>query len=119
MLLFILLNLSKFSLLQRKIKIAIKIYYKDEDMIVLSVDPILNEVTMNNLVNKQFYKIAKGGSNSFHIMDVLNFCVALVSKLTRAGLSFLASTTHRTTEDRPDGTKISKFEFVRFRKYGP
>lgn len=57
------------------------------------------------------------GAFAVHIMGELTFCFALVARLQKAGISCLASTTRRETVENGDGTKISKFGFVRFREY--
>jgi hypothetical protein len=50
-------------------------------------------------------------------MGELTFTFKLVELLKSHGITVLASTTLRTTQDLSDGTKISKFEFVQFRSY--
>jgi len=55
--------------------------------------------------------------NAVHIMGELTFCFALVARLQNAGITCIASTTSRITTDLPDGSKASRFDFVRFREY--
>ena len=57
------------------------------------------------------------GLSAVHIMGELTFCFALISRLQKAGITCLASTTIRQTIDYPDGLKTTKFDFVRFREY--
>lgn len=52
-----------------------------------------------------------------HIMGELTFCFALIARLQQSGISCIASTTTRETEDNQDGSKTVKFGFVGFREY--
>lgn len=104
---------------QRQVDAALQSHDRVEDLPFPLIDPNLNEVALDNLVEEYFLKVLKKKPQYVHIMGELTFCVALIRKLQKAGISCLASTTHRTTEDLPDGTKVSKFEFVRFRHYWP
>jgi len=53
-----------------------------------------------------------------HVMGELTFSFVLVNRLQAAGYTCVASTTKRVVEILPDGSKVSKFNFVRFRNYG-
>jgi len=59
---------------------------------------------------------SKDENNAVHIMGELTFCFALVQELNKLNITCVASTTERNTYEE-SGNKISKFEFVRFRKY--
>ena len=52
-----------------------------------------------------------------HIMGEMTLTFMLVSRLSKLGFRCVASTTARTSAIYDDGTKVSKFEFVRFRDY--
>ena len=52
-----------------------------------------------------------------HIMGEYTFTCTMVNVLQRLGVDCYAATTVRNTQMLEDGTKISKFEFVQFRKY--
>lgn len=52
-----------------------------------------------------------------HVMGEHTLNHALVERFKKSGYRTIASTTHRVSEVLPDGSKISKFEFVRFRDY--
>jgi hypothetical protein len=52
-----------------------------------------------------------------HIMGELTFCFSLIKKLQQYNITCVASTTRRISEITPDNKKISKFDFVQFRKY--
>ena len=98
---------------------ALQNYERVVDLPFPQVDPNLNEVGLDKLVNDYVQLILNKNPKAVHIMGELTFCVAIIRKLQQAQIPCLASTTHRTTEDLPDGSKISKFEFVRFRHYWP
>lgn len=104
---------------ENQMRWALQNYEKVEDLPFPNVDPNLNEVALGKLVEEYFYKVLEKRPKYVHIMGELTFCVALINKLQKARINCLASTTHRTTLELPDGTKISKFEFVRFRHYWP
>jgi hypothetical protein len=55
--------------------------------------------------------------NAVHLMGELTFCFALVNRLQKVGITCLASTTSRLAVDFTDGTKTSRFDFIRFREY--
>ncbi len=52
-----------------------------------------------------------------HIMGELTFCFALVALLQKSGIQCIVSTTSRQAINQPDGAKVSRFEFVKFREY--
>lgn len=52
-----------------------------------------------------------------HIMGEMIFTFMVVTKLKELGIKCIASTTERKTTYNPDGTKVSEFQFVKFREY--
>lgn len=54
--------------------------------------------------------------NAVHIMGELSFCHTLVNLLQAANITCLVSTTQRDSVEE-NGTRISKFRFVKFRAY--
>lgn len=64
-----------------------------------------------NLLNKRNNEL-----NAVHIMGEMTFSFALINMLIKENVLCLASTTKRDTS-MIDNTKISKFKFVKFRKY--
>lgn len=98
---------------------ALQIYDRVEDLAFPQVDPNSNEVALDNLVEEYFHIIRKKKPKAVHVMGELTFCVAIIKRLQKIQINCLASTTHRSTVDLPDGTKNVKFEFVRFRHYWP
>lgn len=52
-----------------------------------------------------------------HIMGEMTFTFMVVTRLKELGIKCIASTTERKTTYNPDGTKVSEFQFVKFREY--
>lgn len=52
-----------------------------------------------------------------HIMGEMTFSFMVVTRLKELGIKCVASTTERKTTYNPDGTKVSEFQFVKFREY--
>jgi len=98
-------------------------YGKIIDIPFPKVDPEGGMEMIENLASEYENKIRKLNSENIgeklavHIMGELTLCFALVLRLQRLGIKCLASTTSRQTEDNEDGSKTSRFEFVRFREY--
>ncbi|TFV94472.1 CRISPR-associated protein [Algoriphagus kandeliae] len=115
-----LLNLSNHpssSWPEKQIQEANRLFGDIRDMPFPHIDPEASEEDIQRLSEVYKEDILAMRPQAVHIMGELTFCFQLVFKLRQVGIPCLASTTHRTTEDLPNGTKISKFEFVRFRKY--
>ncbi len=52
-----------------------------------------------------------------HIMGEMTFTFMVITKLKEMGIKCIASTTERKTTYNADGTKVSEFQFVKFREY--
>lgn len=52
-----------------------------------------------------------------HVMGEMTLTYAIVSRLKDKGITCVASTTKREVTTLPDGSKVSTFKFVKFRKY--
>lgn len=53
-----------------------------------------------------------------HIMGEMGFCFMAISFFKQKyGWRVYHSTTERVVEEKPDGSKVSKFHFVQFREY--
>lgn len=104
---------------QKQIQEAEKHYSSIQDLPFPHIDPQGDEAQIQELALSYLDRILALQPKAVHLMGELTFTLALVQLLQSHGISCLASTTHRTTEDMPDGTKISRFEFVRFRHYRP
>ena len=96
---------------------AAKEYGEIVDMPFPQVNPESDEDEINNLANKYFREIIDNKEvDAVHLMGEMNFTFALVTKLKLRGITCIASTTKRETVEE-NGVKISKFKFVRFRRY--
>lgn len=90
------------------------------DMPFPAIDAESDEASIELLVNAYFEKInelAKNNQITVHIMGEMTFCFALISRLQRAGISCIASTSTRLVEELGNGQKQVNFNFVRFRHY--
>lgn len=73
---------------------------------------------VEKLVEKYLEKIYELGQiGTVHIQGEFTFTFALVRKLQESHIRCIVSTTRRIVEAEKDGTKVSRFEFVRFRDY--
>jgi len=52
-----------------------------------------------------------------HVMGEMTFTFLVVARLKALGIRCVASTTERKTTYNDDGTKVSEFQFVKFREY--
>ncbi len=115
-----LLNLSNHpssSWPEQQIQLANRQYGDIQDMPFPQIDPEADEIAIQNLAVQYLDRILPIHPKAVHLMGELNFTFELVRLLQSHGITAVASTTHRSTQELPDGTKISKFEFVRFRSY--
>jgi CRISPR-associated Csx2 family protein len=104
-----------------KQKEAARIAYGDiVDIPFPTIQPETDEEYVTSLVDDYMDKIkstANGKSYAVHVMGEMTFTVAMVERLMAVGIDCVASTTERIVEDLPDGRKLTKFDFVRFRHY--
>lgn len=98
-------------------------YGQTVDLTFPHIDPEAGTDAVKQLAEQYEVKIRRllieksTGHFAIHLMGELTFCFALIARLQKAGITCLASTTRRETVDNADGTKTTKFEFVRFREY--
>lgn len=86
-----------------------------------SIDPNLTSIQVIELADEYFAQCKKllansDVSNAVHIMGEFTFCYALVSRLRKAHITCIASTTKRIVKQE-GSTKKSVFEFVDFRTF--
>ena len=55
--------------------------------------------------------------NAVHVMGEMTFVYQFVQKISEQGVECLAATSRRIVVEENNGTKVSRFEFVRFRAY--
>jgi hypothetical protein len=102
---------------------AAKKYGKVVDLPFPIIDPSAETYDIELLAEtyeiqvRQMLASETSGNYAVHLMGELTFCFALAIRLQQAGIQCLVSTTNRQAVDQPDGSKISRFEFVRFREY--
>ena len=58
-----------------------------------------------------------GSSVTIHVMGEMTFTFMVITRLKELGIKCVASTTERKTTYNDDGTKVSEFQFVKFREY--
>ena len=103
--------------------VAAEIYGPIIDLPFPAVNPAAEPVEIDKLAEKfrrqigSLLKADSSGIKAVHVMGELTFCFALVQKLKADGIVCLASTTLRQTTSLTDNSKISQFEFARFREY--
>ena len=110
---------------EEQMKIALKRYGRVKDIPFPAVLPQANSNEVKVLANeyfKQVMKIAGQEQNkdekfAVHIQGEFTFVYALVNMLRAENITCIASTSERRAVEKPDGTKVSVFRFVRFREY--
>lgn len=86
--------------------------HSDEKDIARLAKELFNQV--QRLLSKPS---GKHNEDAVHIQGEFTLVFALVSLLLKHGIKCIASTTERKVAVQADGTKISRFSFVRFREY--
>lgn len=92
-------------------------YGSVQDLPFPQIPPTWTTDEVEQLVEAYVIKVRQLNPMAVHLMGELTFCFSLVAKLQRIGIPCVASTTERNTIDKPDGTKIAVFRFVRFREF--
>ena len=93
------------------------------DMPFPNIDPEMSSDEINALSDEYVAKIinlAKEYETDYaiiHVMGEMTFTYSLVHNLNNNGYYCYASTTKRNVIEKENGTKISTFEFVQFRRY--
>lgn len=99
---------------------AAKMYGECMDMPFPNIDPLEDENEISKIADKYVADIldnAKDNEVTVHVMGEMNLTFNIVRKLQKHGITCVASTSYRITEDVGDGTKKIEFHFKRFRKY--
>jgi hypothetical protein len=115
-----LLNLSNHpsaSWPENQVQLANQAFGAIQDLPFPQIDPNADEDDITELAQKFLSRILEIKPKAVHLMGELTFTFNLVELLKSHGITCIASTTSRNTQEMPDGTKISKFEFVQFRAY--
>lgn len=116
-------NSSKWS--DNQIKAAQQ-YGKIVDLQFPNIDPEATKEQIENLALDYIGQIKEmmvkeketAATTIIHVMGEMNFTFqVVVNAEIELGVDCVASTTKRISEELPDGQKITKFEFVQFRRY--
>jgi hypothetical protein len=81
------------------------------------VGPDVNERHVGELAERLLRDIPDACTHAM-VMGEMTLTAMLVRKLQARGITCVAACGPRTAEQAPDGRKISRFEFHRFREYG-
>ncbi|MCO5236640.1 MAG: hypothetical protein M9933_10270 [Chitinophagaceae bacterium] len=95
---------------------AIEQFGSVQDLSFPQIHPNANADEIEQLAEEYETKVRLLNPSAIHIMGEMTFTYKLVNRLKAIGISCIASTTERTTEEE-NGTKTSVFKFVRFRSY--
>lgn len=99
---------------------AIEQYGGIEDVAFPQISPQATHKEVKRLAESYAVRIQNRKNETtkiaVHLMGEMTFTYILVNQLLAAGIPCLASTTHRTVEEK-DGKKIVQFQFVQFREY--
>ena len=88
------------------------------DMKFPSVDPAWDEDDIARVARDVCTRISgMEGVEAVHIAGEHTLTFAIVTRLLKAGIRCLTSTTERLSTDLPDGRIIKTFRFVRLRDY--
>lgn len=99
---------------------AEKLYGEIIDLPFPVVDPAGDEEYIAYLAEdycRQVLEMSEDRDVTVHLMGEMTLTFALVQQLQTDGITCVASTTERETNETPDGHKESFFKFIQFRKY--
>jgi len=108
---------------RKQINSAVKKFYSVLDIPFPDINPKFSHKDIKILSEKYYKKIinilkkSKDAKNAVHIMGEMTFSFCLISMLLKSNVICVASTTKRITKELKNGTKYSKFNFVKFRRY--
>lgn len=105
---------------EAQLETARKNYGEIIDMSFPQIAPNATDEELQILVQEYVQRImslAKFQNVTVHIMGEMTFTFMVVTRLKEMGIRCVASTTERKTTYKADGTKLSEFSFVKFRKY--
>jgi hypothetical protein len=97
-------------------KTAEKQFDTIQDLAFPNIAPEATATEVQQLADEFMEEISQQSPTAVHLMGEMTFTFALVTKLKKAGIPCIASTTNRIVEEK-DGKKIVQFQFVQFREY--
>ncbi len=100
---------------------AIDQYGEIQDLQFPNIPPQYNSEEVEKMARGYLHQILqlheKSPALTVHLMGELTFTFLLLQMLLQSGIPCIASTSERMTQEGENGTKVIKFEFVRFRNY--
>ena len=98
---------------------AARAYGEVEDVYFPVVAPEMSAAEVNKLADEYADMLLNlyGSSVTIHVMGEMTFTFMVITRLKELGIKCVASTTERKTTYNDDGTKVSEFQFVKFREY--
>lgn len=88
------------------------------DICFPNIEPSFSSLKVKKIAESTVDRItALGKDITVHIMGEMTFTFMVVTRLKELGIKCVASTTERKTTYNDDGTKVSEFQFVKFREY--
>lgn len=91
-----------------------------QDLPFPQISPYADEEEVQFLAYKYLDEIQQIGTPeqvTVHIMGEMNFTYAMVQLLKQNGYTCVASTTRRIVDQVSNDSKLTTFQFVRFRRY--
>jgi len=86
-----------------------------------AIDPEADTAEVEQLAaeyeNTAVERLQGARPRAVHLMGEMSFTLALTARLQRRGIAVYCSTTRRQVLEEKDGTKTTRFVFVRFRQY--
>ena len=98
---------------------AAQVYGEVKDFTFPTISPNMSGDEVKKLAEIYAEMVLKefGKDITVHIMGEMTFTFMVVTRLKEMGIKCIASTTERKTTYNDDGTKVSEFQFVKFREY--
>lgn len=102
-------------------KVAVEKYGEIQDLPFPNIPPHCSSEEVKDLAQDYLQKILilkrEQAELTVHLMGELTFTFTLLQLLLKEKIPCVASTSERMTQEGENGTKIIRFEFVRFRNY--
>lgn len=108
---------------KKQLNAARELYGSIVDIKFPEIPPESGLPEIKNLVTKYtglidgYFSSVTEVSNAVHLMGEFTFTYNLVEELRKKNITVIASTTKRNIVKENNGSKISQFQFVRFRNY--
>lgn len=99
---------------------ALKLAPEIRDLLFPAVPPEAGTREISALADEVVARLTTEAPGATHAMVQGEFTLAhaLILKLQRIGIVCVAATTRREMVEQSEGTKTTRFDFVRFREYG-